>query len=124
LAHLQATSHPSCLRSKTRLRKRQYRQIGRVSETVSIKEKIKKHLVTLEDNISAVDVIFDNHIWVDQDLKLEVVRSYQTAKEHTEKLLKRAEKLVEGFKSLPVEEPIAIINDSSDSDNTLEGELV
>ncbi|GAA0835715.1 hypothetical protein GCM10009112_27900 [Marinomonas arenicola] len=101
---------------------------GRVSETVSIKEKIKKHLVTLEDNISAVDVIFDNHIWVDQDLKLEVVRSYQTAKEHTEKLLKRAEKLVEGFKSLPVEEPIAIINDSSDSDNdtedTLEGELV
>lgn len=100
---------------------------GRILETGMIRDEIKQHLGTLEVNISSVDAIFENHIWIDQGLKGEVVKSYQSAKEHTEKLLKRAETLVEGFKSLPVEEPVSIINDGLDIDenaeSTLEGEL-
>lgn len=100
---------------------------GRVSEATSIHEKVRHHLEMLEENLASVDTIFENHIWVDQGLKVEVVKSYQIAKEHTEKLLKRAEKLVEGFGSLPIEEPITITNDSlgsDDAEDTLEGELV
>jgi MoxR-like ATPase len=100
---------------------------GRVADTVSIQEKIQNHLNSLEENIAEVDTIFDNHIWVDQDLKPEVVNSYQTAKEHTEKLVKRAEKLVKGFESLPLEEAVSITDDvidmEEDSEEALEGAL-
>ena len=69
-------------------------------------------------------------LWVDQDLKTEVVNSYQTAQEHTEKLANRAEKLVKGFESLPLEESVLITNeaevidDEDDLEDALEGELV
>ncbi len=100
---------------------------GRVAETVLIQEKIQDHLNALEDNIAEVDTIFDNHLWVDQDLKPEVVNSYQIAKEHTEKLVKRAEKLVKGFESLPLEEAVSITDDAidmeEDSEEVLEGDL-
>jgi MoxR-like ATPase len=100
---------------------------GRIAETVSIQEKIQNHLNSLEENIAEVDTIFDNHIWVDQDLKPEVVNSYQAAKEHTEKLVKRAEKLVKGFESLPLEEAVSITDDvidmEEDSEEALEGDL-
>jgi MoxR-like ATPase len=100
---------------------------GRIAETVLIQEKIQNHLNSLEENIAEVDTIFDNHIWVDQDLKPEVVNSYQTAKEHTEKLVKRAEKLVKGFESLPLEEAVSITDDAidmeEDLDEVLEGAL-
>ncbi len=100
---------------------------GRVAETVLIQEKINNHLNSLEESIAEVDTIFDNHIWVDQDLKPEVVYSYQTAKEHTEKLVKRAEKLVKGFESLPLEEAVSItddeINIEESEEEALEGDL-
>jgi MoxR-like ATPase len=100
---------------------------GRVADTVSIQEKIQSYLNSLEENIAEVDTIFDNHIWVDQDLKPQVVHSYQTAKEHTEKLVKRAEKLVKGFESLPLEEAVSITDDAidmeEDLDEVLEGAL-
>ena len=102
---------------------------GRVAEAVSIQESIKQHLQLLETNISEVDSIFNNHIWVDQNLKTEVVNSYQTAQEHTEKLAKRAEKLVKGFESLPLEESVLITNeaevidDEDDLEDALEGDL-
>jgi MoxR-like ATPase len=100
---------------------------GRVVNSISIQEKIQSHLNSLEENIAEVDTIFDNHIWVDQDLKPEVVNSYQTAKEHTEKLVKRAEKLVKGFESLPLEEAVSITDDvidmEEDSEEALEGAL-
>jgi MoxR-like ATPase len=100
---------------------------GRIAETVLIQEKIQNHLNSLEENIAEVDTIFDNHIWVDQDLKPEVVNSYQAAKEHTEKLVKRAEKLVKGFESLPLEEAVSITDDvidmEEDSEEALEGDL-
>lgn len=103
---------------------------GRVVETISIQEKIQDHLNSLEENIAEVDTIFNNHIWVDQNLKTEVVNSYQTAQEHTEKLAKRAEKLVKGFESLPLEESVLITNetdaiddDEDDLEDALEGDL-
>ena len=101
---------------------------GRVAEAVSIQESIQQHLLLLETNISEVDSIFNNHIWVDQNLKTEVVNSYQTAQEHTEKLAKRAEKLVKGFESLPLEESVLITNeteaiDADDLEDALEGDL-
>jgi MoxR-like ATPase len=100
---------------------------GRVADTVSIQEKIQNHLNSLEESIAEVDTIFDNHIWVDQDLKPQVAHSYQTAKEHTEKLVKRAEKLVKGFESLPLEEAVSITADAidmeEDSEEVLEGDF-
>jgi MoxR-like ATPase len=100
---------------------------GRVVNSISIQEKIQNHLNSLEENIAEVDTIFDSHIWVDQDLKPQVIHSYQTAKEHTEKLVERAEKLVKGFESLPLEEEVSITDDASDieedSEEALEGDL-
>ncbi len=103
---------------------------GRVSQAESIQESIRQHLQLLEINISEVDSIFNNHIWVDQDLKLDVVNSYQTALEHTEKLANRAEKLVKGFESLPLEESVLITSetdviddDENDLEDALEGDL-
>lgn len=79
---------------------------GRLAGVQSLREKIEGHIRVLATQLASADSIFSQHLWLDQKLLPEVTSSLQNAKEHTEKLLVRAEKLAEGFASLPREDDV------------------
>jgi MoxR-like ATPase len=102
----------------------------RVNEISSIRNSLSDHIDRLENQLSRVDQIFSEHLWIDPTLKPEVITNITAAKEHTESLLQRADALVEGFKNLPQESDVLDslpLNDSEVEDadgGALEGEIV
>lgn len=102
----------------------------RVTEADKVRRKILDHIQRLENQLSRVDQIFSEHLWIDPTLKPEITTNITDAKEHTESLLLRADALVEGFKNLPQESDVLDslpVNDSEVEDTdggALEGEIV
>jgi MoxR-like ATPase len=102
----------------------------RVSEAEKVRRKILDHIQRLENQLSRVDQIFSEHLWIDPTLKPEITTNIAAAKEHTESLLLRADALVEGFNNLPQESDVLdslTVNDSEVEDadgGAIEGEIV
>jgi len=95
---------------------------ARVREAASIQNQISDHIDMLSDELEMIDQIFGEHLWIDPVLRPDIVANITKAKDHTETLLKRAEKLVKGFESLPVEKG-ALESLSIEEDEAIEGEL-
>lgn len=102
----------------------------RIGATISVKSQVSDHIDRLENQLSRVDQIFSEHLWIDPTLKPQITTNITDAKEHTESLLQRADALVEGFKNLPQESDVLDslpVNDSEVEDadgGALEGEIV
>lgn len=94
----------------------------RVKETTSIKNQLLDHIELLESHLKMVDQTFAEHLWIDPVLKPEITANIHKAKDHTEKLLRRAERLVKGFESLPRENDV-LDSFAVDEDDVVEGEL-
>ncbi|MDF1761800.1 MAG: AAA family ATPase [Oleibacter sp.] len=100
---------------------------SRVSQATSIKDQISDHIERLDNQLDIVDQVFSVHLWVDSALKPEITANISKAKDHTASLLKRAEKLVVGFKNLPRESDVlesALSEDNDVEGGAVEGELV
>jgi MoxR-like ATPase len=99
----------------------------RVEGAASIKNQIKSHIEHLNSQLEVVDQVFAQHLWIDPALMPVVTANISTAKDHTETLLHRAERLIKGFESLPVEdsvlEALAIDDEDATEEDVIEGEL-
>lgn len=99
----------------------------RIGATTSVKNQISDHIERLDNQLDIVDQVFSEHLWVDSALKPEITANISKAKDHTADLLKRAEKLVDGFKNLPRESDVlesALSEDNDVEGGAVEGELV
>lgn len=99
----------------------------RVDGSASIKKQIKSHIEHLDSQLEAVDQVFAQHLWIDPALMPVITENISTAKDHTETLFHRAEKLIKGFENLPVEdgvlEALAMDDEDASEDGVIEGEL-
>lgn len=92
----------------------------RVDGTASIKQQIKSHIEHLNSQLEVVDQVFAQHLWIDPALMPVITANISTAKDHTETLLQRAERLIKGFENLPVEDSVL---EALAIDDVIEGEL-
>jgi len=96
----------------------------RLKETTVIKSQISDHIDLLERELGRVDQIFTEHLWIDPVLKPEITANIHKAKNYTENLLKRAEKLVRGFERLPQEDDVLEASFPEDGAEVLDGKLI
>jgi MoxR-like ATPase len=99
----------------------------RVNQADSVRSQISDHIERLDNQLDIVDQVFSEHLWIDSALKPEITANISKAKDHTAGLLKRAEKLIDGFENLPRESDVlesALSEDNDVEGGAVEGELV
>lgn len=79
---------------------------GRVDQITLFKTQIDSFLSKLNHHVQSAKSILVNHLWTDSGLLPEITYSLDLAIEQTRKLQIRADKLIEGFKGLPVEKEV------------------
>lgn len=85
---------------------------------------IEQYIATVKQELQTVAEYFNSHLWLDCSLLPEIVGSLNESLKQAEKLLNRANKLVDGFGRLPLEEDPSIkIAELVSFDGPLEGEL-
>ncbi|WP_261904048.1 AAA family ATPase [Vibrio fortis] len=97
---------------------------SRVLSVQEIVNNIEQHIDTVKQELQTVAQYFDSHLWLDCSLLPEIVDALNESLKQAEKLLNRANKLVDGFSCLPLEEDPSIeIAELVSSDDPVEGEL-
>ncbi|EJB8415124.1 TPA: AAA family ATPase [Vibrio vulnificus] len=97
---------------------------SRVASVQEIVNNIEQYIATVKQELQAVAEYFNSHLWLDCSLLPEIVDSLNDSLKQAEKLLNRANKLVDGFGRLPLEEDPSIkIAELVSCDGPLEGEL-
>ncbi len=97
---------------------------SRVLRVQEIVNNIKQFIDTVKQELQTVEQYFNNHLWLDCSLLPEIVDSLTESLKQADKLLNRANKLVDGFSRLPLEEDPSIeIAELVSSDDPVEGEL-
>lgn len=97
---------------------------SRVLRVQEIVNNIKQFIDAVKLELQTVEHYFNNHLWLDCSLLPEIVDSLKESQKHAERLLNRANKLVDGFSRLPLEEDPSIeIAELVSSDGLVEGEL-
>ncbi|HIF5544285.1 TPA: AAA family ATPase [Vibrio parahaemolyticus] len=97
---------------------------SRVLSVQEIVSNIEQHIDTVKQELQIVEQYFNSHLWLDCSLLPEIVDSLNESLKQAEKLLNRANKLVDGFSCLPLEEDPSIeIAELVSSDDPVEGEL-
>ncbi len=96
----------------------------RVLSVQKIANNIDQYIGTVRLELQTVEQYFNSHLWLDYRLLPEIVDSLNESLKQAEKLLDRANKLVDGFSRLPLEEdPTLEIAKLVSSDDPVEGEL-
>ncbi|CAK2393809.1 MoxR-like ATPase [Vibrio crassostreae] len=97
---------------------------SRISSVQEIVSNIDQYIGTVKQELHIVEQYFNNHLWLDCNLSPEIVDSLNESLKQAEKLLNRANKLVDGFGRLPLEkDPTIEIAELVSSDDPVEGEL-
>ncbi|EKO3585413.1 AAA family ATPase [Vibrio metschnikovii] len=97
---------------------------SRVTSVQEIVNNIEQYIATVKQELQTVAEYFNSHLWLDCSLLPEIVGSLNESLKQAEKLLNRANKLVDGFGRLPLEEDLSFeIADLVSSDDPVEGEL-
>ncbi|WP_230845241.1 AAA family ATPase [Vibrio harveyi] len=97
---------------------------SRVLSVQEIASNIDQYIGTVKQELQTVEQYFNNHLWLDCNLLPGIVDSLNESLKQAEKLLNRANKLVDGFRRLPLEEdPRIEIAELVSSDSPLGGEL-
>ncbi len=97
---------------------------SRVTSVQEIVNNIEQYIATVKQELQTVAEYFNSHLWLDCSLLPEIVGSLNESLKQAEKLLNRANKLVDGFGRLPLEEDPSIkIAELVSFDGPLEGEL-
>ncbi|MCU8246851.1 AAA family ATPase [Vibrio vulnificus] len=97
---------------------------SRVTSVQKIVNNIEQYIATVKQELQTVAEYFNSHLWLDFSLLPEIVGSLNESLKQAEKLLNRANKLVDGFGRLPLEEDPSIkIAELVSFDGPLEGEL-
>ncbi len=97
---------------------------SRVLSVQEIASNIDQYIGTVKQELQTVEQYFNNHLWLDCNLLPGIVDSLNESLKQAEKLLNRANKLVDGFSRLPLEEdPRIEIAELVSSDSPLGGEL-
>ena len=97
---------------------------SRVLSVQEIASNIDQYIGTVKQELQTVEQYFNNHLWLDCNLLPGIVDSLNESLKQAEKLLNRANKLVDGFSRLPLEEdPRIEIAELVSSDEPVEGEL-
>jgi MoxR-like ATPase len=78
----------------------------RVTQVTSVKNQISAHIEHLNNQLEMVDLVFEEHFWIDPALKPDITTNIRNAKKHTKGLLDRSEVLVNGFEGLPQEDDV------------------
>ncbi|MEZ8543904.1 AAA family ATPase [Vibrio splendidus] len=96
-------------------------RVLRVQEVVN---SIKQFMDTVKQELQTVEQYFNNHLWLDCSLLPEIVDSLNESQKQVERLLNRANKLVDGFCRLPLEDDPSIeMAELVVSTDSIEGEL-
>lgn len=102
---------------------------GRVIQVSELADKLSSALAEIEKRIEEVNHILADHIWVDHAIEPEVLRNLHVVYQNCLVLLERSQKLISGFKKLPLEKEESFDNlleddnDYDEEDDVLEGEL-
>lgn len=102
---------------------------GRILEIQSLKSQIQKQIEALQEQLSSAVSVFSAHLWLDETMLPTITASLESALTHTQELLKRVNKVIKGFESLPREQPLSLSDafeqDSvnEDEEEAIEGEL-
>ncbi|HDM8166335.1 TPA: AAA family ATPase [Vibrio harveyi] len=97
---------------------------SRVLSVQEIAINIDQYIGTVKQELQTVEQYFNSHLWLDGSLVPEIVDSINESLKQAEKLLNRANKLVDGFSRLPLEEDPSIeIAELVSSDDPVQGEL-
>ncbi|PMO59809.1 ATPase [Vibrio breoganii] len=81
---------------------------SRVLSVQEIVNNIKQFIDTVQQELHTVEQYFNNHLWLDCSLLPAIVDSLNKSQKQAEVLLNRANKLVDGFSRLPLEEDPSI----------------
>lgn len=95
---------------------------SRIREVHEIKKQIQAVKVKLDNQSESAKKILCDHLWFDESILPELDNSLREAIFKTEELLERIEKVLKGFKSLPQESDVEIL-EITESLEVKEGEL-